>query len=189
MLSTTLYYLALDRDNHACVMPSLKELSALLLRAPTKVSMAWACLSDDMDRVVRGILRRHLLFYAYVAEISGTSPLPLPWPLLVCCQGDSSLAQAARQANELAQHGAAVGAVFAAAWAGGKYVAWHEALHLLGAEDCYTPQDPGPTCEQANCIMQYAPDQASVGEWPFLCQANVERVRDRARLLSARNCG
>lgn len=189
MRCATLYYLVLDSDDQAHVMPSVKELSALLLRAPTEISMAWACLSDDMDRVVRGVLQRRLLFPEYVAEISGTSPLPLPWPLLVYCQEDSSLAEAAQQADDLAQHGAASGAVFAAAWAGGNYVVWHEALHLLGATDCYTPQDPGPTCEQANCIMQYAPDQASVGEWPFLCQANVERVRDRARLLSARNCG
>jgi hypothetical protein len=61
-------------------------------------------------------------------------------------------------------------------------VIWHEALHTLGAEDCYdekTPEEnPGPTCGFSNCIMQYIPTRISVGKWPFLCQENIERVQE-----------
>ena len=62
------------------------------------------------------------------------------------------------------------------------YVLWHEAFHLLRAEDCYetdagTVTDRGPTCDKANCIMQYAITDDKIGNWPFLCQENMERVK------------
>ena len=62
-----------------------------------------------------------------------------------------------------------------------EHVLWHEALHTLGAEDCYDVEDQGPTCERDNCIMQYAPTKCNVGEWPFLCGDNVKRIRENAR--------
>jgi len=61
-------------------------------------------------------------------------------------------------------------------------IVWHEALHTLGAEDCYDEsnpeQNPGPTCELSNCVMQYHPTAAGVGEWPLLCKRNVTVVRE-----------
>lgn len=64
-----------------------------------------------------------------------------------------------------------------------KYVIWHEALHLLGARDCYDTSDPwqnpGPTCELPNCLMQYAPTSEAVRDWPFLCQNNLDLIESR----------
>jgi len=58
---------------------------------------------------------------------------------------------------------------------------WHEVLHLLGAEDCYDTSDPaqnpGPTCDLDDCIMQYAPTPANIRDWPFVCAGNIRRIR------------
>ena len=53
-----------------------------------------------------------------------------------------------------------------------RHLIWHEAFHLLGAEDCYKHQ-----CEKPNSIMQYAPTEENVGNWPFLCQRNIEKIQ------------
>ena len=59
--------------------------------------------------------------------------------------------------------------------------AWHEMLHLLGAEDCYDPNNPDgvalPTCGHSNCIMQYAPNLGESENSFFLCESNAERIR------------
>ncbi len=58
-----------------------------------------------------------------------------------------------------------------------KFIVWHEVLHLLGADECYKESTHEQTCERPNCIMQYVPTSASVGEWPFLCLTVMERLR------------
>lgn len=60
-----------------------------------------------------------------------------------------------------------------------KYTIWHEALHLLGAEDCYRLPDEGPTCGLPNCIMQYAHPAHGYGQGLPLCRANIELVKKR----------
>ena len=57
----------------------------------------------------------------------------------------------------------------------------HELLHLLGADDCYdmTKEDWGPNCGLPNCIMQYQATIDNVGDWPFLCEKNIEKIRNR----------
>lgn len=58
------------------------------------------------------------------------------------------------------------------------FTLWHEILHLYKAEDCYTEEDPGPTCGDPNCIMQSGIRQQTVTTQPWLCSENLRRCRD-----------
>ncbi len=64
-----------------------------------------------------------------------------------------------------------------------KTVFWHEALHLLGAGDCYDGDhpdtSPGPSCELANCIMQYDMTLTHNRGGPSLCSANCKLIRSQ----------
>jgi hypothetical protein len=63
------------------------------------------------------------------------------------------------------------------------YTLWHEIYHLFGAEDCYTVgpdgeiADEGPTCGEADCIMQYGVKSQLDGKRPHLCSENVELIK------------
>jgi hypothetical protein len=102
-------------------------------------------------------------------------------PLLVYCKNNSNLAKAAVKENSLAQWGLTRGEYLVSAVyePDNKYVLWHETLHLFDACDCYCYYNPnaGSNCELNNCIMQYEPTKENVGEWPFLCQKNIERIQ------------
>jgi len=101
-------------------------------------------------------------------------------PLLVYCSVTSEIAKVCRRAHPSHLWGSAwypfVSVVYRP---NNKYLLWHEALHLFHAHDCYSEDAPnGPTtCELPDCIMQYAPSEETVGEWPFLCQKNTEAIR------------
>lgn len=70
-----------------------------------------------------------------------------------------------------------------------KYIIWHEMLHLLGAYDCYdlSKNERGPNCDLPNCIMQYEATMANVGKWPFLCNGNLQLVRNRLETWNKRS--
>jgi hypothetical protein len=98
------------------------------------------------------------------------------------CKQDHRFAGLFRLANPGALWGGANGR--AALVYGGSFdrrVIRHEALHLFGAEDCYDERhpvtSPGPMCGLANYIMQYRPTQSNTANGPFLCDANIERVK------------
>jgi len=67
------------------------------------------------------------------------------------------------------------------------YSVWHETLHTLGAEDCYDLETKRTTCECAGCLMQYAAAEDTIGDWPWLCRANQERIRSYAKKCAAAN--
>jgi len=161
---------------------ALKELSELLEKAPARIEVEFVPLSEAEGAAVEDVLKQPFPCFAeYVSELSGLwleTCDRLLWPLLVFCPRNCAVAEAARRSKPLAQWGAATGNSFAAVWQQDKYVVWHEALHLLSAEDCYTEDDMGPTCEQRNCIMQWVPTEQNVGQWPFLCSANIRRICD-----------
>lgn len=65
-----------------------------------------------------------------------------------------------------------------------KYTFWHEIYHLLGADDCYIEEndiiiDRGPTCEDADCIMQYGITKQSINIGPWVCTYNIEKIINR----------
>jgi hypothetical protein len=57
------------------------------------------------------------------------------------------------------------------------YALWHESLHLLGAQDHYDPTNFRSTCQMPSCLMQYAPDEHTVGSHPFVCPATAAILR------------
>ena len=93
------------------------------------------------------------------------------------CDLHHRIAKLAIQANRHALWGAAYDGIAFVYGEMGRYVVWHETLHLFGADDCYELPNEGPTCNLTNCIMQYAPTTTRVGNWPFLCEENISRVR------------
>jgi len=96
------------------------------------------------------------------------------------CPETHEFAQASLRNNPDALWGSAYGALGLIYHRVDRYITWHEALHLLGAEDCYDLPDKGPTCELSNCIMQYIPCLSTVGAWPFICEENVRLMQDAA---------
>lgn len=62
------------------------------------------------------------------------------------------------------------------------YTLWHEIYHLFGAEDCYTVRpngeiDRGPTCGEADCIMQYGIETQGGSKRPHLCDKNAKLMK------------
>lgn len=98
--------------------------------------------------------------------------------LVVGCRPDDTLSAAARAIAPHAHWGLAVLKCVALIYRlDNRHIIWHEALHTLDSEDCYCLPDTGPTCDQRNCIMQYAPDTSTVRAWPWICQKNISRIR------------
>jgi hypothetical protein len=60
---------------------------------------------------------------------------------------------------------------------GNPYALWHESLHLLGAEDHYDLRTFRTTCGMPTCLMQYAPDENTVGPRPLICPATAVILR------------
>ena len=56
-----------------------------------------------------------------------------------------------------------------------KFIVWHEAMHLLWADDCYNATGQ-TTCEESCCIMQYIPCEKNCCGDLHLCSSNVRCV-------------
>ncbi|MBL7185687.1 MAG: hypothetical protein ISS70_05125 [Phycisphaerae bacterium] len=102
--------------------------------------------------------------------------------LLVYCHRDSAIARSALREDGAGPWGAECCGFAAVYESGNKFVIWHEALHLLGAHDCYEEDDPyrrKPDCNCNSCTMQYVPTEDTVGKWS-LCDKNVKKLKDLA---------
>jgi len=178
----------MDQVGQRFVVESLNELKQLLKNPLVEVELNPVPLSTKAVQIVESELQKapqqtEEPFQAYRRAISQNLSRPEWSPLVVYCKPDSELATAARKQMPAAYWGCTVGSTLSAVYRlGNKYILWHEILHLFNANDCYPPDDPnrGPTCELPNCIMQYAPTKKTVGEWPFLCQKNIKRIKDRS---------
>jgi hypothetical protein len=104
--------------------------------------------------------------------------------LVILCDPSHQLVTTIRKANPGALWGASNGSV-SVVYEHEPAVVWHEMFHLFGAEDCYegdSAQDSTtPKCGHINCLMQYAPTLARVGDPPFLCEHNRDLIRSFAR--------
>jgi len=58
-----------------------------------------------------------------------------------------------------------------------RHILWHETLHLLGAQDHYDAVTLRTTCTLPSCLMQYAPDEQTVGSRPMICDATAAIIR------------
>ena len=105
------------------------------------------------------------------ASILNEREEPEPWPLLVGCPSNHPIAASCQRVNPCCVWGGALsGKEVAAVWGGGWPAAWHEALHLLGASDCYETSDPGK--RRHHCIMQFEPNPR---DW--LCEKTIAELR------------
>ena len=100
--------------------------------------------------------------------------------LLVYCHQNSPVAKAARGQNPSALWGATCSKLAAVYKLCNKVPIWHEALHLLGAEDCYKEDNPcqkKPDCTLNGCIMEYAACENTCERKLFLCDRNIRLIR------------
>jgi hypothetical protein len=179
-----IYWSCLDmgfQDNRF-IQSVFEELSNLLTRRMPCLEADFQCLPDVLAAKVADILRQdpELSFYAHFASaIADVLPTIPPWPtrLLLYCLPDSPIARAFKSSSRI---WGATCRPLAVVWnLNNKYLIWHEVFHLLGAQDCYDKNGHGPICEITNCIMQYEPTDKNVGQWPFLCAKNIERICSR----------
>lgn len=101
--------------------------------------------------------------------------------VVIACQKNSRLARLVQGSNSLAKWGGSNGAV-AIIYHFEPALIWHEMFHLLGAKDCYNVGadervEDDRTCGNESCVMQYAPNIATVGDPPFLCSGNINEIQ------------
>ena len=193
--------LGMTEADETFVNSALKELAQHLKEDQIKLTISVKRLASEPDlvREVNEVLNKpndqSSGFSYYVAMILGIFSChvgvgqPFTYMrLLVYCHQDSQVAKAAK--SEAARMnkappcwGAANSPLAAAYKVGSKVAVWHEALHLLGADDCYIEDDPyqkKPDCELDGCIMEYAPLESTCENWPFLCDENIKKLKDTA---------
>lgn len=177
--SPVIFYLdlGLSQETHGRFVSAVRALPDMLRREPLAVSVSTEPLPQDQCDHVRTLLANSQEEIAdttgrlskYLLDCSGAYRR-----LIVGCREDDVLAKRFDQPE----------------WWGGnnnclsvcwripdEFVVWHEALHLLGAKDCYD-ESGRTTCELPKCIMQYVPCRENVGDWSFLCSENIQRVKD-----------
>ena len=143
-----IYWYCLDiPDSEEFVSEALQELSNNLRKFPTRIEVAIEKLPDELQQDVCSQLQENMSFPETSAEIveilyDGRENIP---ELIVFCRRNSDIAIRAREENPSAQWGAACGRL-AVVWKRDKMLLWHEALHLLGAKDCYIGKDKRGYC-------------------------------------------
>ena len=188
------YCLDVSVSDEAFLEDTLTGLSAALRRPPIEVAVTCEKLPASLAPTVASELRQEGSFHDMsvgvaetFADFAGT-PRRLPG-LIVYCSEDSAVAQAGQDGESAAEWGVACGRLAAVWKPDHPGLVWHEALHLLGAQDCYCRGCfVSPTCEQPRCIMQFVPPADVAGERPFLCHKNIALLRywDRAQIAKGK---
>ena len=159
----------------------LDEFAGLINRAPLNATLRVQRVEDSCVTCIRELNAPECIQDVGTHVLEVLSPQYGFGRTVLLCDPSHVFARCARKAAPHAEWGVACGCLAIVYGSTDKYVIWHETLHLFGAEDCYNPGNPNghpnPNCGQPNCIMQYAPTVANVGNWPFLCGENVSRVR------------
>ncbi|HEY1378354.1 MAG TPA: hypothetical protein VGF55_16265, partial [Gemmataceae bacterium] len=179
-----LHFCSLRTDVDLPVMTGyMTELAELLAKPPASIDVRVHAL-EEVDIAVISRLESLTILDDIAEEVTGhLGPKYGHVRTVILSNEDHPFAIAALRAKPNAIWGCACGCVAFVYGSSEKHVVWHEALHLLGATDCYDTDrpelNPGPICEVPNCIMQYVPDPVAVGRWPFLCERNLRFVRAR----------
>lgn len=160
---------------------SMDQLSHYLSCPPVEVNYSFHELSIDSKNEVLNTLEQQDDIYGFfsLTLFSIRKRLGQVSRLFILCSPDDKIATLAKKECPNALWGVSNTQVSATYDLDNKFIIWHEALHLLGADDCYdlSKGDRGPNCECKKCIMQYEPTKYTVGEWPFLCDRNIDRIR------------
>lgn len=183
-MRTTYYYCYQMPRKKDWLKQSIEELSWYLSRPPVEVNYAFSELSEEHEADILKIFQSspkticvweaQILDYFLQKERNFTN-------LFVACPQNSHLKRVSLQTCPSAQWGIANESLAIVYEHHSRIVVWHELLHLLGADDCYdmTEGDWGPNCGLPNCIMQYQATINNVGDWPFLCEKNIEKIQKR----------
>ena len=173
---------------------ALKELAQCLRTEPTKLDITLIRLGDEpeLEKKVNaelGPLSDDLMgnkFSIYSLTIKSvlekTLKLTLP-RLLVYCPGESHIAKVAIRSANIQSWGLTDDFFAAVYKQGNKWIIWHEALHTLGADECYDKKTlkPKPNCTLGpSCVMQYVHTnpKKTLAKWPFLCKENVRLLQE-----------
>ncbi len=97
-------------------------------------------------------------------------------PTFVFCNASEPFAIRARRCNPKAKWGAAMQGCFALCWQPNKFLLWHEAMHLLYADDCYDRDAYPCDVSEGKCLMQYEPCFKNCGGDLHLCSYNLCRI-------------
>lgn len=141
------------------------------------------------------IIHRISCFFAGGSHLGKTVPVAR---LLVYCSPDTQIAKAALRKEPSNLWGSmwpfktpapitgilgALPGCFAAAYRpNNKTNICHEALHMLGVDECYDPVTKEGTCEKApGCIMGYGSPEKTCENWPFLCDNNIRILQELAK--------
>jgi hypothetical protein len=146
-----------------------------------EVNTALGPLSDDL-------MGNKFAIYRSIIKSVLEKALPPPLPrLLVYCSRGNYLAQSATRSAKVPSWGLTDN-FFAAVWKqNNEWIIWHEALHTLGADDCYemsNPYQPKPDCNLGlSCVMQYehTNPEKTLAPWPFLCEKNIQLLIKKFR--------
>lgn len=201
----TIYWhcLGMTEADEIFVAGALKELAQHLKDAPIKLPVSIKRLGDKPKLAEKICERLNKLndqsyeFSACSAEIADTfaSEEGVVQSLLIYCRPDSHIAQAARRKESVAKWGATCGSFSAVYPPKGqlktKFTIWHEALHLLGLDECYDENTLRRNCKRETCVMQYEPPSGVDENWPSplcdnLCDKQKEKLRELAKKVEQR---
>lgn len=179
-------------EDEKFVAGALDQLAQHLKTEPIKLSISIKRLGDETDlakKVVEELDRLNDQMYTFIEcehaivsafYIGGLIGETYKAKLLVYCSPDSRIALAAQKNAPHAELGAACGFLAAVYSLNNKSTIFHEALHLLGADDCYIENQPcqkKPDCNFERCIMDYNPTEQWCENWPFICDKNIDLIR------------
>jgi len=180
------YYccLGLNRRHGQSLRRSMDELSRFMAQPPLEEPYRFVELADDKREKIQDAFDHCTKLDDFLGKVVVTMTTDM-LPLLILCPPESTIAQLARKRERTACWGASFGDrdECSCYWLSlvyhlnDKHTIWHEALHLLGADDCYDKETKERTCELPNCIMQFEDPKQGYGQGLPLCQANIERVK------------
>jgi len=185
MITTYYYCLNMTADDERFVAGALQEFVQHLREDPIKLLVNIKALTDEPELAKEVYERLNRLsdqsytFSNCAADITGVLPIGETYTarLLVYCGQDSKIAQAAKKKAPWALWGSTCGFLSAIYESNNNFIIWHEVVHLLllrddNLDECYEPSPPFAKkgdCDCKSCLMQYAPTEKTVGEWPSLC--------------------
>ncbi|MGA1980432.1 MAG: hypothetical protein ABSG99_07740 [Sedimentisphaerales bacterium] len=189
----TIYWhcLGMTKADKTFVAGALNELAQQLKDDPIKLPVNIKALGNDLAKEVYAMsnqIREQSSPFTYCAakviDILPSDFLP-EGKILTYCHPDSYIAKAARREKpSTTKYGANHGFFSAVYKPNSKVIVWHEALHILGADDCYKEDNPTQKklcCKLDGCIMEYNPPESTCENRPFLCDRNVKKLKEFAK--------
>jgi|GEM_PF-7113928 len=186
----TIHYgwLDLPESSSQCFEKALRDLAIWLSEPPICALISIDCIPRPwLDAVYRAWHNASdvVCAVADLTYMAAESQVNMP-RLVVGCTNQHPFAQKAVAHVPWALWGARCGCFALCYNCDNPYSVWHETLHTLGAKDCYDDDKPEElNCNCPGCLMQYAPDEQTVGQSPRLCEANQKRVREKIKEIQA----